>query len=120
MNQIVFYDQIGARKPVENFVVDWNGGAACTLRDLIGERVRLERRRFEDAGDRLDLLLYAPRIPVRDMSPDEAVSHALDAFVKNAFMVMVDGRQVTDLDAAVVVSPRTEVRFIRLVPLKGG
>lgn len=29
MSRIVMYDQIGARKPVQSFVLDWKDGVPC-------------------------------------------------------------------------------------------
>jgi hypothetical protein len=45
---------------------------------------------------------------------------ALAAFQTNGFLLLVDGRQVTDLDDEVVVAPGTELTFLRLFPLMGG
>jgi hypothetical protein len=42
------------------------------------------------------------------------------AFKRNGFVVLVDDRQVTDLDEVLEVSADTEVSFVRLVPLVGG
>ena len=45
---------------------------------------------------------------------------ALDGFVRNAFFLIVDGRQVTELDETIPFRPTSEVTFVRLVPLVGG
>ena len=45
---------------------------------------------------------------------------ALAAFQKNGFLLLVDHRQLVDLDEEVVVTSGTEVSFLRLVPLIGG
>ena len=45
---------------------------------------------------------------------------AIDAFSRNAFMVVVGGKQLIALDDIAVISPRTEVVFIKLLRLKGG
>jgi hypothetical protein len=44
----------------------------------------------------------------------------VDAFERNRFVVIIDGRQVLDLDQPIIVSPTTEARFLKLVPLVGG
>ena len=42
--------------------------------------------------------------------------HRLDAAMKK----LVDDRQVDDLDQEIVLTPDTDVRFLKLVPLVGG
>ena len=49
MSRIVMYDQIGARTPVQTFVLDWKDGVPCTLRQIITERVLLEHGMKPDA-----------------------------------------------------------------------
>ena len=50
----------------------------------------------------------------------EQYESALDAFARNGFLLLVDDRQVTDLDADIEFRHNTEVSFLRLVPLVGG
>jgi|SRR5688572_3979429 len=45
---------------------------------------------------------------------------AIEAFERRGLLVLVDDGQVADLDAEVVVGPRTTVTFVRLLPLVGG
>jgi hypothetical protein len=45
---------------------------------------------------------------------------ARSAFQRNGFILLVDDRQLTELDEEVVVRPGTEVTFLRLIPLVGG
>ena len=45
---------------------------------------------------------------------------AVEAFSRNGFVVLVDDRQVESLDAVLDVSRRTEITFLKLVPLVGG
>jgi hypothetical protein len=52
--------------------------------------------------------------------PEMAVAVALEAFEDGLFLVLVDGRQETDLDATVMVGPESAVTFLRLVALSGG
>ncbi|MBW3653458.1 MAG: hypothetical protein KY433_07670, partial [Actinobacteria bacterium] len=49
-----------------------------------------------------------------------AVATAIEAFVDGLFLVLVDGRQETELDAQVFVSADSTVTFVRLVALSGG
>lgn len=45
---------------------------------------------------------------------------ALEAFRRHQILVLIDDEQVESLDQEFVVSPRTQVTFLRLVPLVGG
>ncbi|CAM3387264.1 hypothetical protein [Stackebrandtia soli] len=45
---------------------------------------------------------------------------ALEAFGRNGFLILVDDRQVTELNAVVSIKQGTEVTFLKLVPLVGG
>ena len=42
------------------------------------------------------------------------------AFERTRIIVIVDGRQMQDLDQEIAVTDKTEVRFVKLVPLVGG
>jgi hypothetical protein len=56
----------------------------------------------------------------RRVDPEKQVASALAAFEGNGFVVLVDDRQVEDLDAALALSIDTQVTFLKLVPLVGG
>ena len=45
---------------------------------------------------------------------------ALRAFESNGFFMLVDDRQVEDLDQEITVGRDTQVRFVKLLPLVGG
>lgn len=45
---------------------------------------------------------------------------ALEAFARHSFLVLVNDRQVVDLDALIELDAGTEVTFFKLVPLVGG
>jgi hypothetical protein len=42
------------------------------------------------------------------------------AFYTNGFILLVDDRQVDELDDEIVIRPDTTVTFLKLVPLVGG
>ena len=42
------------------------------------------------------------------------------AFEKTGFLILVDDRQITDLDTEIEIHHDTAVSFLRLVPLIGG
>ena len=54
------------------------------------------------------------------IDPAIPCERAIRAFSQNAFFLLVDDRQVTDLDAPLPISEVSTVQFIRLVPLVGG
>ncbi|MDX8438426.1 hypothetical protein [Mesorhizobium australafricanum] len=123
MSHIVVHDQIGARKPVRNFVMEWNDGVPCTVRELIAERVRYEYDKVHAdlSGLSANEIVNLPNLFLFDkISAEKAIEKALSAFQKNGFMLFADARQLSDLDETIAIMPRTDVTFIRLVPLKGG
>ena len=56
----------------------------------------------------------------RKIDWEAQLEKALDAFQRNGFLLLVDDRQLTDLDEEVVLKPGSQVTFLRLVPLVGG
>lgn len=56
----------------------------------------------------------------RRVDAEEQVSRALEAFSRNGFVVLVDDRQVEDLDAMLDLRIGSEITFLKLVPLVGG
>lgn len=56
----------------------------------------------------------------RWMDPNRQYDRAVEAFGRNGFIVLIDDRQVDDLDAQVELRTGTEITFLRLVPLVGG
>jgi hypothetical protein len=121
-------------------VLDWRAGTQLTARTLITERIRIEweARQAERAAGGNDTL--PPLVTLETMqrlnpywgprrgtggkkSPEtlEAVTKvALEGFRRNAFFLIVDGRQVTELDEAIPFRTTSQVTFLRLVPLVGG
>ena len=69
----------------------------------------------------LERLLNGERTrALRRVDPEAQFARAVEAFSRNGFLVLVDDRQVTDLDAQVDLRCGTEVVFLKLVPLVGG
>jgi hypothetical protein len=54
------------------------------------------------------------------VDPHRQYDRAVEAFGRNGFIVLVDDRQVDDLDAQIDLRAGTEITFLRLVPLVGG
>lgn len=56
----------------------------------------------------------------RVVSFQEQFEKAVEAFKRDGFLILVDNRQVTELDDAIDLGADTEVSFVKLVPLVGG
>jgi hypothetical protein len=56
----------------------------------------------------------------RQIDWEQQFELALRAFAGNGFILLVDDRQMDDLEAEIVVSPETGVTFLKLVALVGG
>ena len=58
--------------------------------------------------------------PVRWINPVRSVEIALEAFAAKRFLLLLNGKQVVELDMPLILAPDSEARFLRLVPLVGG
>ncbi|MEO0697874.1 MAG: hypothetical protein AAFY84_17465 [Pseudomonadota bacterium] len=113
-----------------------------TARDLIARRIADEvailRRHERDMREahnhtRSFLVRFDPASPEARLNQpaktqrllsrfdlEEEIRAAEGAFLKNAFIMLFDDRQIEDLDEELSVTPTSEMVFLRLVPLKGG
>ncbi len=116
----------GKRRSAGDFRFDTG---TVTLRELIRGRVQQEVERFNRSEIEVFRGLIEPeeteRIlngvrqrPVLDWEKQYAM--AITAFQGNGFLVLVDDRQITDLDQRLQLTPQTKVAFLKLVPLVGG
>jgi hypothetical protein len=120
MFELEYCDQAGARPPEGAGALRWSDGVPITARLLIGERLRREFERFDAGGEDLPAALVPLRRDARPVRLDEAIETALRAFSANRFFLIVDRRQIVDLDAPFPLTPGSSVVFVRLTPLKGG
>ena len=134
MLQLIVRDQINARPFEHQLILQWQEGVPLTPRTLITERVRIEwEARTADVAARerplplIDIARLPPEYergrscaPHPTMTLESVTAMALEGFARNAFFLIIDGRQVTDLDALIALRPASAVTFVRLVPLKGG
>ncbi len=136
----VEYKTTRGRDRAPSFDVPLPDGATdggLTLRELITLAVREElaaysERRIERtfaqalseqriaAGRAAGRIDSGQRHTAPPPSPEVAVGTALEAFEDGLFLVLVDGRQETKLDAQVFVGADSTVTFLRLVALAGG
>ena len=56
----------------------------------------------------------------RRIDPEKQFERAIESFYRNGFLVLVDDRQVEELEDEIEVGPETTVTFLKLVPLVGG
>src|ERR1700681_1881287 len=103
--------------------------ATLTLRELIRLRVQQEVARFNAADyemfrglvqpDESERILNGVRSrPVLD--GQQQFAKAITAFKSNGFLVLLDDRQIMDLDETLHLTSRSKLTFLRLVPLAGG
>jgi hypothetical protein len=56
----------------------------------------------------------------RTVDAGKQLAAAVEAFERTRIVVIVDGKQVKELDQPITVSSDSEIRFLKLVPLVGG
>jgi hypothetical protein len=88
--------------------------------DLI--RLRVERE-FEARAPPAaimpaDLKAYADRLPPTSL--EKAVAEARRGLETNAYFLIVNGRQIRDLEETIALDDANSATFLKLVPLKGG
>jgi hypothetical protein len=102
-----------------------------TLRDLVRTRVRDEVARYNAAPQPIFRGLVMPEdgVPTEDgfrlprkrkLHWERQADRAIEAFGRNGFFVLVDDKQVTDLDEELELTADSDIRFVRLVQLVGG
>ena len=125
-------DQAGART-ADGPVTVLDIPAAATLRDLIRTRVRDEVAKANAAiseGRSFWTLVQPTDAEVtrngyrlgkgRTIDWHRQADLAEQAFVRNGFFVLVDGRQAEDLGEELALTADSDIRFVRLTPLVGG
>lgn len=102
-----------------------------TARELIRERVLREVQAYNDRLPEMFKGLIAPsdaertlngyRMPKpRTIDPEKQCGLACRAFEENGFLLLVNDRQVSDLDETIELGGDTSVVFLKLTPLVGG
>jgi hypothetical protein len=125
-------DQAGARAAAEPSL-ELDVPAASTLREVIRTRVREEVAKANaaiGAGSTFKTLVQPTEAEVtlngyrlrkgKTIDWRRQADKAEEAFGRKGFFVLVDGRQVEDLDEELALTPDSEIRFVRLTPLVGG
>jgi hypothetical protein len=123
----IFYETTaGERCSAGAFQFD---AATLTLRELIRVFVQQEVKRFNETDSEVFRGLVQPeeseRIlngvrerPVLDW--EKQFAKAITAFKGNGFVVLLDDRQIDDLDETLHLTEQSKLTFLKLVPLMGG
>jgi hypothetical protein len=106
---------------------DLNLSVECvTARTIITRRVEAEVAAINSgaavrSSHIFEHLLNEPRgVTPRTIDTAQAASVAIEAFSAKRFVLLLDGKQIIDLDIPLILTPTSEARFLRLVPLVGG
>jgi hypothetical protein len=102
-----------------------------TAREIVRARVEAEVERYNDADRRPFVGLVAPATVERELNgparerrrpldAERQIEVALEAIRKGRVILLFNGAQVEDLDAPLLITPVSEARFLKLVPLVGG
>jgi hypothetical protein len=103
--------------------------ARLTLRELVRLRVEQEVARFNSADYEMFQGLVQPEESERVLNSvrtrpvldaQKQLAKAIAAFKGNGFLVLLDDRQIMDLDEVLHLTAQSKITFLRLVPLVGG
>src|SRR2546425_2018431 len=121
---IHIWDEVipGQRSPAETLTVPQ---ARITIRELIRSRVRQEVERHNQSlpevfcglvqPEESEQILNGFRMKVqRPLDWEVQFERACSSFERNGFLLLVDGRQVTELDERIDLRADSEVQFVKL------
>ncbi len=102
-----------------------------TVRELIRTRVYQEVQEYNSHQSEFFCGLVQPTdaeqtlngYRLRHKHPidwERQYERAIEAFERNGFIILVNDRQVDDLERSIEIKPETSVTFLKLVPLVGG
>src|SRR5262245_41246783 len=124
-------DQVPGAPTVEGPQLSFQVGRV-SVREIIRARVVAEVERHNaEREPRPFVGLVQPAEAERQLNPkrpelakpldaERQIEVALEAVRKGRVIILFNGEQVTDLDAPLIVTPVSEARFLKLVPLVGG
>jgi hypothetical protein len=128
-NAVIMRDENFAKKAVSELLVKLSS-ERMTARELISARVRTEAALSVGAISGNHRILVEPTAEEKALNSGvkehtvvgvkEQILKALTAFEDNVFFLLVDDKQIGDLEDIVVIRPDAVVTFLRLTPLKGG
>ena len=106
-------------------------GEKISVRELIRQRVLQEVAEYNNRKPAVFRMLVQPSETERTLNgfkfdkprmvdAEAQYVKAIEAFQGNGFIVLVDNRQVDELNAEIALHPETAVTFLKLTPLVGG
>ena len=106
-------------------------GEKISIRELICQRIYQEVEEYNNRKPVVFRMLVQPNKAERTLNgfkfqtphlvdPEKQYQKAIEAFQGNGFIVLVDDRQVDELDVEISLRPETSVTFLKLTPLVGG
>jgi hypothetical protein len=130
MPSVTIHDRTSTGDPTGNITLPGLPDR-ITLRELIRMRVREEVARYNLGPWGLFRGLIQPvgsestiegfKLPTREpLDWHPQADAAIELFLANGFIVLINGTQVTDLETRIDLTGDVDVRFIRLTPLGGG
>lgn len=102
-----------------------------TLREVISQRIKQEVDKYNNQQQKIfqglvqptdtETMLNGYRLQKKRMiSFEKQLEKAIEAFESNGFFVLLDDKQIEDLDSPLILKEDSHVGFIKLVPLVGG
>ncbi|MEM6261978.1 MAG: hypothetical protein AAGI38_05685 [Bacteroidota bacterium] len=128
--KLTLLDETFAGKTLNHLLVEVDKDS-CTLQELIAKRVEAEVEKFNEQQSVYFQGLVQPTSSEatlngyrlrksQQIDPEQQVFTALHAYTRNAFFVLVDDEQVTDLEEVIDLQSERKISFIKLTPLVGG
>jgi len=126
MSTVLIVEQSLTGSMLGSFPLDL-GVSRTTLRELVRRRVYEEVVELRAAGRRplvaptdVEAALNGPRPSTRRVDWEVAADLAVKAFHRQAYIVTVGDRQITEIDEEFDIGLDTQVAFVRLTPMVGG
>ena len=118
-NTVLIRDEDGTGKLLAEFQI-FLKSSVITLRDVITERVFQEVDAYLAESNEFSHELLSQEQPSFTLNHEQEVLKALKAFETNGFFILVNDRQVEDLDEIISLRDASAVTFVRLIPIVGG
>ena len=110
-------ERCGAQPARSIHSLNWREGKPCTARELIRVRVTKEFEALKPTITSHSLGRHLVQYPRHaGCTLRDAVGLALRGFEFEAFFLVVDGEQITEIDQPIALAPASEVTFLRLLP----
>lgn len=130
MATITIYDETFSGQKSDGFDLEFES-AIISARELIRKRVYEEVREFNGREEEVFRGLVQPsdaeRVlngyklkKKRQLDWEKQFERAIEAFKRNGFFILADDKQIESLDETIEIKLRTQVSFVKLVPLVGG